>query len=313
MNALRLARTILPFIVSGGILGYLLSAVDFAPVLDRVTLRGSLTLAFALVAFGFVSLLIEGQCLHRLMPADGPRETRWTLMRMKSASYLLSTVNVALGAGALAYLLQRRSKIGLGDAAGIVVLLSAFDLCVLLWLGAAATLGMATQTLALPVGSLVAMAAAVFAGLAIVRSSISLGPLERYRELSLLRAARLTPAASLAEAFALRMTLVAGFLCVFWSGLLAFGIDIPIGPLVAGMIAVTLVSSLPIGVSGLGTGQATFIICFSQWADEGTLVATSLALTLGMILLRGGIGLAFAGEFSRVAIAAARHSDAETR
>jgi hypothetical protein len=303
-------RGALPFVVSGGILSYLLAAVDFAPVVEQVTLRGSLTLAGSLVLFGVVSLFVEARCLHRLMPdGDGPRASLWTLMRMKSASYLLTTVNIALGAGALTFLLRRGSKLSLGDAAGIVVLVSAFDLCLLLGLGAAATLGMTTNTVAVPAGALVALVITVFAGLTLVRSRASLGPLNRLRELSLLRAARFAPTAILAEVFALRIALVSGFLAVFWTALLAFGIQIPLGPLVAGMIAVTLVSSLPIGVSGLGTGQATFIFCFGQWADDGTLVAASLALTLGMLVLRGGMGLLFAGEFSREALAAARHAD----
>ena len=45
---------------------------------------------------------------------------------------------------------------------------------------------------------------------------------------------------------------------------------------------------------------------FAGYADQNTLLTCSLALWVGLILLRAGMGLGFAREFAREALAAAR-------
>ena len=103
--------------------------------------------------------------------------------------------------------------------------------------------------------------------------------------------------------------MVVAFMLLFWAALRSFDVSVPFGSLLVGIITVTVVASLPIAVSGLGTGQAAFIFCFRDFADEGTLLACSLTLSLGLILLRGAMGLVFAGEFTREAIQAARSAE----
>ena len=69
-------------------------------------------------------------------------------------------------------------------------------------------------------------------------------------------------------------------------------------------------AGLPIAVAGLGTGQAAFVWVFRDYGDPETLLACSLALSAGLILLRVGMGLAFAREYAREAIQAARQEEA---
>lgn len=307
MKVSPLVRNALPFAVSLGLLYYLLSDFDLEAVRDRVTTERIGLLATALLCFGCVSLWVEGRCLQRLVPADAPGEVGlWTAMRIKCASYLLTTVNIALGAGALTYLLQRRSGLGLSDTAGLVMLLLAFDLSLLLGLGVFGATALATDALAAHAAALIAGAGLIAGGFALLRAPVSLGVLDRVRDLELFRAARTAPPALLVEIAALRAVLVGGFMSVFWAALVAFDVHVPAGPLVLGILGTTLVSSLPIAVSGLGTGQAAFVFFFHDWADESTLLACSLSLALGLILLRGLMGLALAGEFVREAYAGAR-------
>ena len=72
------------------------------------------------------------------------------------------------------------------------------------------------------------------------------------------------------------------------------------------MLVVSGVSALPIAVAGLGTGQAAFLVAFRGVAPPETLLALSLALSTGMIAVRGTMGLVFAREFAREAAADAR-------
>jgi hypothetical protein len=126
--------------------------------------------------------------------------------------------------------------------------------------------------------------------------------------LRLLRSVRAMPSARLAELLALRMLFVSVFVALGGVALAAFGIRPPLGDLIVGFSAVALVSTLPIAVAGLGTGQLAFVYLFRSSGDAETLLAASLALSAGMILVRVALAAIFAREFAREALAGAQEA-----
>jgi uncharacterized membrane protein YbhN (UPF0104 family) len=70
-----------------------------------------------------------------------------------------------------------------------------------------------------------------------------------------------------------------------------------------GFTLLSLISLLPIAVAGLGTGQVAFVYLFRNSANAETLLAASLALSAGTILLRVTLAATFAREFTREALA----------
>jgi hypothetical protein len=70
------------------------------------------------------------------------------------------------------------------------------------------------------------------------------------------------------------------------------------------------VGALPIAVAGLGTVQIAIIEVFGHLADKETLLALSLVLTAGMIVLRAGMGLVMAREFTREVLEETRATEA---
>ena len=58
-------------------------------------------------------------------------------------------------------------------------------------------------------------------------------------------------------------------------------------------------SVLFVFVAGLGTGQVTALYVFRGVAPEAELLALSLVLSAGMIVLRASMGLVFAREYTR--------------
>jgi hypothetical protein len=142
-------------------------------------------------------------------------------------------------------------------------------------------------------------------GLVVLRSERSLGPLDRLRELRLMRSVRELPGARLAELVGLRALFVAVFIGLGGAALAAFGVRPPPAELIAGFAAIALVSALPIAVAGLGTGQLAFVYVFRSSADAETLLAASLALSAGIIAFRVALAAGFAREFAREALAAA--------
>jgi hypothetical protein len=294
----RRLRWFLPFAVSGTILAVLLSRIEARSVLDHLSPRVATVFLPVLLLFGAGSLVVEGLSLQRLVPASG----WWTLARLKAATYPLVLVHLAAGATALAVLVARRARLKAATAAGVVMLVSFLDLTLLALL---ATLGAAllgSEAVAIRAGVVAVASVAVVGGLALLRLPAALGPLERLRLSKVLAPARTTPAAVLAELAVLRLLFVAGFVAVVWAALTAFGVEVPLTSVVVNVVALALVAALPIAVAGLGTGQLAFVYLFRHWAESDALLACSLTLSTGLIVMRAAMGLLFAGELTREAL-----------
>lgn len=311
MSSKRWIQRSIPAVVSIGALAWLFlyGGIDLRDLVDALSWKVALVLTPALLAYGAVTLLLEARSIDLLVEPAPPSFDAWTIARIKSASYLLAIVNYTLGAAALALLISRRAAMGLGRSASVVLLISSLDLVVVLTLGA---LGAVSMALGLParreliVGMSIVAGLGLLGGIALLRAPGSLGPLERIRSLAVFEALRSTPLRRLASLGLLRLAFCSSFLAVAGAAFLAFDVTPPLGQLVAGMTVVAVVATLPIAVAGLGTSQWAVLSVFGNLADDGTLVAMSLVLSAGMILLRAGMGVVFAREFTREALSQSR-------
>jgi uncharacterized membrane protein YbhN (UPF0104 family) len=302
----RLLRALLPFAVSTALLAFLARQIDFSAALAAITGRSLLGLVPALLAYTLASLAIDAYSLVRVVPCAGGRLGPATAARIKAASYSFGLLHYALGAAALVALLRRKGLLPTAEAAGVVMLISSIDLLVVLALTAFGSVLLASEALALRAGLVAVLLVAAPIGLVALRSERSLGPLDRLRSLRLMRSAREMPAARLLELLLARVAFVAVFVGLGGAALAAFGVRPPPGELLVGFAAIALVSTLPIAVAGLGTGQLAFVHVFRGSGDAETLLAASLALSAGIILLRVALGAGFAREFAREALADAR-------
>jgi hypothetical protein len=306
----RWLRRALPFVVSAAILAALLARVDAGAMLRELHARAVLVLGVAVLVYGAVSLGLEAVSLARVTAASGTRVALGTCARLKAASYPLSLLHYGLGAAAMTLLLHRRAGLGVSNAAGMVLLLSSLDLGVLLALGATGALLLGTEGPALRAGVVGGAVLAIAGGFALLRAPVSLGPLERLRRLAVFDALRQASTRLLAELACLRLLFVLAFVALAGAALAAFDVAVPAGDLVVGVAVVALVAALPIALSGLGTGQAAFVMLFRPWADPERLLACSLALSAGLIAMRAALGLLFAREFTREAFDATRRGAA---
>ena len=185
----RLLQRTLPVVVTAVSLGWVGTRFDMGAVAAALTPRVFWVLLPALFLYGCATLVLESSSILCLLNRRPERFDAWTAARIKSASYLLAIVNYALGGAALTVLLARRAELGMGKAAGVVILISFTDLAVVLTLGAAGLLGQ-SSALALH-GGLVALAAAAgLSSFALLRFPGSLGPLERLRSFAVFDALR---------------------------------------------------------------------------------------------------------------------------
>lgn len=304
MRALpRITRALLPVVVSAALLALLARQIDFGAALATITKRSLLLLTPALLAYIALSLWLEAISLVRVVPGAGGRLDTATAARIKAASYTFGLVHYALGAAALVVLLRRKGLLPMAEATGVVMLIAAFDGLALLGITAFGSAFLTSQAPALRAGLVAALLMAAPIGLLALRTERSLGPLDRLRDLRVLRTLREMSSARLVELLALRTLFVAVFIGLGAAALAAFDVRPPLGDLIVGFTLLSLISLLPIAVAGLGTGQVAFVYLFRNSADAETLLAASLALAAGTILLRVALAATFAREFTRQALA----------
>jgi uncharacterized membrane protein YbhN (UPF0104 family) len=301
-RALRIARQVVPALVSIAALGFLFATVDLKEAWSQVTWKVAAVLLPSLLLYGAVTLVLESWSILRLVLPAPPEFGAWTAARIKCASYLPGIVHYALGAAALTVLLRKRAALSLSRAASIVLLISAADLVVVLGMAASgATLYEFDDTtdlaLMLAVGGV-----GFFGGLALLRAPGSLGPLERIRSLSVFEALRTVPLARLAELLGLRAIFSICFIAISGVAFAAFDLHPEVSQLVVGMMIVAVVAALPIAVAGLGTSQAAMVYLFRDLGADGTVLAMSLVLSAGMIAMRALMGLFVAREYTREAL-----------
>jgi uncharacterized membrane protein YbhN (UPF0104 family) len=304
----QLLQRALPPIVSLGLLAWLLASFDLRAIVGALDARVGLVLPPCVLLWGTTTLALEALSIHRMVPAPPASFTIWTAARIKCASYLLGIIHLALGGAGLTVLLRRATGVTLGRAAGVVVLIMLTDLVVTLSFGVLGAAYSTTAAEALPVGLLASLAGGIVLAVALLRAPGSMGPIERIRSLSVFVALRETPLARLLELLLLRCVFVACFLAIGGAAFVAFDIPAPIPRIIVGMAILAVVGALPIAVSGLGTGQVAAVYLFRDLAPPETIIAMSLVLSFSLTSLRLLMGLTFAREFARQALAGAQEA-----
>jgi hypothetical protein len=308
MSKARLQRAF-PVLVSFGVLVFLLLRMDLAALADPLTWRVAVVMVSSFLVYGAATLLLEAVSLTLLLKAPRGEFGVWIAARLKSASYLVGIVNYALGAGALALLLRRHTRLSLGEAASRVLLISSSDLVVVLGMAGAGAALVQTSAPTVQAGVIAAAMLAFFGGLALLRIPGSLGPFDRIRSLAIFEGLRTVPLPRLGVLLVLRVCFASCFVGVCAASFYAFGVRPPLAELIVGVLVVGVVAGVPIAVAGLGTSQAAFLFIFADYAPPEILLAQSLALTACMLGLRGAMGLVFAREFTREVLRETRGSD----
>ncbi len=304
-----LVQRALPVVVSAAVLVWLLQSVDLAGVVEALSPRVALVMVPAFLFYAVVSLLIEALSITRIVDPTRYPVGVWIAARIKCATYLVGILHYALGAGALAMLMRRRTGLPLGEAASLVVLIASADLIIVLSATGVGAALLETSAPTVRAGVLGFALVGFFGGLAILRTPRSLGPLDRLRTLSVFEGLRTITWTRLVELLWLRAAFCASFVTLCALAFQAFQLPVPLAQLVVGVLVVAVVAALPIAVAGLGTSQAAFVYVFSDVAGPEQLLALSLVVSAGILSLRAGMGLVFAREFTREALRETRSAE----
>ena len=301
-------RGILPLVFSAAVLIWLLGGMDLGQVGRAVDARAIAVMIPAMALYGAATLWLEAHSIRTMLAGPPAHFGLWNAARIKCASYLPGVLHYTLGIGTVAVLLRRQVGIRLGEAASLVATIAATDLLVVVS-SAAAAAAISGMEGGLRLGIVGLVVGGFFGGLAVLRAPVSLGPLDRLRDLAIFEGLRRTPLRQLGRLLALRIVFSCCFVAGCASAFFAFEVTAPVTRLVTGTLLVALVAALPIAVAGLGTSQAAFVYLFQGLAPEEELFAMSLLLSFAMLALRALMGVAFARELTREALREAQAAE----
>lgn len=221
-----------------------------------------------------------------------------TVLAVRARSYLLTPIHWNLGRAGFVFELERARGVPMLESSGVLLLQQSVDV----WLFAGcAGLGLAALPASTRNPVLAGSIAAIFLALSLIlgllflllRTSSPPRPLiERIRQSGLAAAFRRTRPRALLRVVLLRSGHCLVFVAAYVWGTAAFGLDLPLAIVLAGVPLIQTVGALPITPAGLGTQQATMLLLFSPYGAESAILAFGLAFVLLQTLLRFAIGLA---------------------
>jgi len=258
--------------------------------------------------------LVRATLGHRGRPESG---TLRELAPLKAASYVLNILNYHAASMAMAWLIGRRKGVPFLEAAGALATLSYLDLVAVT---AMAVVGLqlapevvghdpALQTWLRTVAALVFGVALLC--LALLQSGWQLPVLVRLRQRSILRPLSALGPVAMLQGLALRSGLILAYTASAYQILKAFGLSPEWGRMFVAVPVLTVVGTIPISVSGIGTTQVlmrTFYAPFVTGPGDPAPVidAFSTAMILGYIACR----LLLAAPYLRTVLAELRQRTA---
>lgn len=254
------------------------------------------------------------------------------LMPVRAVSYVVSLMNTHVARGAMAFYLTRQLRAPFFQLASTVMFLWLVELTHLaLWAtgGMLAFPGLTPSKMYwVPVGYAVFW----FIFLVYVRtdfapwravtrpvgSLLGLKGRGRVRDWPIFRTFRQAPFKRYAQFVGLRAPMFLVSLIFHYYAVRTFGMELPLGQMIAFLPIIFMLASLPITVAHLGTTQAAWILFFNGYASESQLLAYSLASHLAFVLGRAVLGLVFlpraykdlVGPFQALRLPAASASEA---
>lgn len=220
-----------------------------------------------------------------------------TLLPVKAASYAINAVNYHAATLAIAWLVSRRKGVSFLEATAALALLSWLDLVAVAGM-VAAGLWLAPDVVAAQPGLqgwLQGVTAAVFVGalvsVLLLQSPLQLPLLRKLRALPILRPlAALTPTTMLSGVI-LRTGLVMAYAAINMELMRAFGLTPSWGRMLVVLPVLTVVGTIPLSVSGIGTTQVLMRVLYAPFVADGrdpgpVIDAWSTAMIIGFVLVR---------------------------
>jgi hypothetical protein len=281
---------ILAWLVAIGLFAYVLSGFSLADVAGAVRMAAGWTVP-VVAALVVLVYLADSVAIWKTFGWFVARLSFKEVVVVRGATYLLALLNYALGQGAIVYFVNRSRGVPVMRGTAAVLLIMGINLLMLLVL---ATLGLvfAPQT---PRGLGVVVAVA-YAGLTVYMVAVAAKPrwLTSRPMFDVLLGAGVL---GHLKAMAARAPHILSLLCLTYTSMRAFRIDVPVGQAVLCLPVVYFVAVLPISPQGLGTTELMMTTFFARYAPgasqaerEALVVASSLATRVIAMAVQSVLG-----------------------
>jgi len=221
------------------------------------------------------------------------------VLPVRGTTYIVGILNYAAASAAMAFYFRRRWNIGIVEGGSSLLVLLLVDLGLAIISTAVGSFLLPEQFRGMAIVLGAGFAAAAAAHLLFWRAPWKWGPLEVIRNWPRLHGFRAARVLDYATVGLLRLPVTAIYICMHMATLMAFNIHVPLERMLVYVPVQMVIAVLPIGVSGLGAGQAAQRLLYTEWAEQthgvdamATVDAYGLALFLGFLLPRVLIGLA---------------------
>lgn len=304
-------KRLLPWVLSLLFIGFLFATTDvdlFMASLEKadwVRLVG----VMAIVTLG--AFVADAGTLLPLIRRFVSPETNYSeILRVKGVSYFLNALNYSLAAGGMAFVLSRKHGTTFMRAFSPLVWFFFVDIIalgILLAFGFVVHQGLfADPELAGKIPFVLLVVWLIIVGSLIYWNAgfdlFFFGFFRKWRIFSAFSEATLSDYARFVP---IRMAFIGVYVLMHYLLLPAFGVEIPIGALIAYAPLITFVQVIPATVSGLGAVQSVMVVLFAAHVtgDEktGRAVIFAYSTVIGplMMLMRLGIGYAFMSRVTR--------------
>jgi uncharacterized membrane protein YbhN (UPF0104 family) len=312
-------RTVLPLAGTVVLVALFAATTDTAKSLAALRQADALEVAVALAISVVAAWVYDSFCLTWLVRATlrdrgrpDPLGLR-DLAPVKAASYVLNIVSYHAATLGIAWVIARRKGVSFLEAAGALAAMSWLDLVAVT---AMAVIGLqvAPDVVAGTPGlqgflrmiALVVFAVAL-ASVLVLQSGLPWEPLKRLRNVAVLRPLAALGPKQMVTGLVLRFGMVMVYLLSTMWVQHAFGMNPTLGRMLVAQPIVTVVGTVPVSVSGLGTTQVLMRTLYAPFVQDGraaapVIDACSTVTILGAIALR----LALAAPFLRGVLAEIR-------
>lgn len=245
--------------------------------------------------------LYDTACLTWLVGqtlADRGQPLPWkSLLPVKAASYAINAVNYHAATLAMAWLVGKRKQVTFLEATGSLGLLSYLDLVAVA--GMVVTgLVVAPEVIAAQPGLqgwLQGATVVIFGGALVsvlaLQSGWQLPILVRLRQVAVLRPLASLKPLRMLQGVAMRAVLVLSYAAINMALMRTFGMNPDWGRMLVVLPVLTVVGTIPLSVSGIGTTQVLMRVLYAPFVQDGrdpgpVIDAWSTAMIIGFILAR---------------------------
>ena len=294
-------RQIVPFVGAAALLGYFFWSTDWQKFAAALKYADLFRYTVVILTTTVLVWLYDAFCLTWLVGRtlrDRGRVLSWrTFLPIKAASYYINLINYHAATLAMAWLVGKRKNVSFLEATASLALLSYLDLIVVAGM-VAVGLMLAPDVVATQPGLqgwLQGVTAVVFVGavtsVLLLQSNWKLPLLVQLRTLPVLRPlASLKPGAMLIG-IALRTGLIVAYVAINMQLMLCFGMQPTWGRMFVVMPILTIIGTVPISVSGLGTTQVPMRTLYAPFVVDGrdpspVIDAFSTSMIIGFVVVR---------------------------